>query len=111
MQSLLALGCNGGRFSDYAANCLLHNYGCYSSVRYWILISCFNRGDKNTAQLHLEDWSGKTLKPVANISKFIPGTHYYTLNKKFNSFNAALEYIKLNNHQYGEFIEKYIKPI
>ena len=105
---LVALGCNGGAFAHHASSKLLSMRGCWSSVRYWMLISAFSRGDQRGVLRFLDDWVKQDRLPKAQVSKFVPGEHYHVLGVKFDTLDEAQRHLRSRGYQYGGLTEKYV---
>lgn len=110
-EGLVHLGVLGDLFAEYAASRLLSEYGIYSNVYFWMLVSAFNRGDKEAVRRFLTDWKEMARKPSAVVSKFVPGDHYHVLDTKFDTLEEAMEYLHRRGHNYGGLKETHVyKP-
>ncbi len=112
-EDLLHLGLNGGNFAGYAASKLASSCEYYRNweCKYWILRSCFSRGDIEKARIMVNDWSHKqpkTGKPSANVSTFIPGDHYHVLGTKFDTLEQAISHLESKGYVYAGLIEKHV---
>jgi hypothetical protein len=106
--SLIALAKNGYEFREFAANKLLGLYSCWGECRYWMLMSAFARQDERAVRRFLDDWVAMDRRPKAQVSKFIPGEHYYALSEKFDTFEEAKNHLSNRGYTYAGLLEKYV---
>lgn len=104
----------GGLSQTIRINSLLHLYrsrGAHlelTRVQAELLKSAAARDDWRQVETFLRDWGGPDTRKVANVSKWVPGAHYYALNDKFDTLAAAKSHLTENGYQFGEFIKRYI---
>jgi hypothetical protein len=79
-----------------------------SEVQYWMTISALRRGDEKRAIQNLRDWKILRDRPKTDISKFVPGEHYHVLDKKFDSFGEACQYLEKCGYGFGRLKEVHI---
>lgn len=100
----------GGNFLGYGVrgmlSCIKPAANLSSDVIYWLLYSAANRHDKETCMMFLRDWDTGRI-PCANISRFVPGNHWHTLDRKFNTYEAAKKYIELQGFVVGQILTHY----
>lgn len=106
---LIALGCNGARFADYAARALLADRRLAANVRdntalFDVLRSRLVCQDRIGARRLLIDWTDESAKQVCQVSRFDPGAHYYALGTKFGTYEEACEHIRLSGGRVGTTI-------
>lgn len=87
----------GGEFLKYGVREMLRlirpNEKLDSEVMFWMLYSAANRHDRQACMTYLRDWDiGKRFRK--KVTKFRPGIHWHALDKKFSTYNAAVQYIK-----------------
>lgn len=56
-------------------------------VQYWILYSCYQRGDFVKARQMIADWTPATMREY--VKRFIPGSHFYAFGKRHNTYHEA----------------------
>lgn len=108
IRGLIALGCNGGAFAGHAASKLLSIRKCYTSTRYYMLISALNRGDNRCAAMYLDDWVKQDHMPKATVSKFVPGDHYHVFGTKFDTLEEAQRHLWTKGYTFGGLVEKHV---
>ena len=114
VNSLIALGMEGGGFREYAAANLMHtirlarhlDWGCC----FWMMISALARGDVHRCQQNLIDWSCSQERPVANITRFRPGKHYHALGLRFPTITAAEAHIRDRGYRVGQCFDVEARP-
>lgn len=106
-----------GWIDELLGYCDMRKYNFYTElfkaleVRRQFLLACLNREDRVGFRKHLNywwDWRGRDNRKLANVSKFIPGDHYHTLDTKFGTLAEAKEHITENGYIFGRFIEKHV---
>lgn len=104
-QEWIALGLLGGRFAEHAAGMLRRS--SWGDAYFWCLVSAFNRHDREAAERFVRDWKNESFrrKKRANVSKWIPGSHYYALDQKFDTLAEAKEHLRDNGYEFGSLIE------
>jgi len=60
--------------------------------------SALARMDYETAEMYLRDWRAGGSKPTTRISKYVPGTHYYVLDTKFETLDSARSYARVHGY-------------
>ena len=56
-----------------------------------IIKSCLVRGDRRKAERILGDWLGRN---NVSIMQWVPGTHYYVKDRKFDTYELAADYAR-----------------
>ena len=110
VRELVAVAQHGYQFREYAASQLISLAGCWGNCRYEILLSVMARGFHewpNVFQL-LADWKAQDRMPSREVSKFIPGDHYHVADRKFDTLEAAQEYIRSRGWRYAGLTEKHV---
>lgn len=80
---------------------------------YWCLISRLHCQDEMGFRKHLNywwDWDRESYRTVrvADVTKFIPGEHYHTLNEKFNTLGEAKRHLMHEGYEFGTFKEIHV---
>jgi hypothetical protein len=70
-----------------------------------ILASVSQRGDWKLYEQFLLDW-GKTRK--VNVSKFVPGDHFYVGDVKFDTLAEAKAQLARDGNLFGELILRHV---
>lgn len=113
----LALAVNeGGQFASHAISKVLldgcnvgYGTGLERDTAYYMLRSAIAREDKRTARMYVNDWRRrKSTKPTRMVSKFVPGDHYHTLDQKFDTLQAAQDFLTRCGYSYGGLIEEHV---
>lgn len=78
-----------------------------TEVQACIIDSCLQRGDTQHAQQLLGDWN-IAAKPKAHVTKWNPGTHYYALDTKFDTFQEARKHLERNSYECLGLRERFI---
>lgn len=78
-----------------------------SEVQSYIIDSCLNRGDEAAAKVFINDWNQSRSRPIRDVSKWIPGEHFYALDKKFSSLDEAIGYLGENGFSFGTLRERF----
>lgn len=70
--------------------------GPLTDVQYWILKTHLDNGDEAEAKKFIQDWNATRDRktPEADISKWLPGAHFYALDRKFATLDEATGYLK-----------------
>lgn len=108
VEGLLALGVIDCAFAGYAAGRLLSLKRCDSFVKWNVLVSCFARGDVDKARKLLDSWAGGGRPRSAWVSKFTPGSHYYTCDHKFDTLEEALDHIREAGMRFAGLKESHV---
>lgn len=75
-----------------------------TEVQSFLLDSALYRGDMARAKEMIADWATPMSgNPGAYISKWIPGIHFYALDKKFATLEEAREHLERNGYTYLGF--------
>lgn len=77
-------------------------------VRYWLVYSALARGDTDAARGFVQDWSKYRARPSEFVSKFNPGDHYHAMDRKFDTLNEAIEYLRRIGRAYAGLKEVHV---
>lgn len=110
VRELVAVAQHGCQFREYAAGMLLAHAGCYGPARREILVSCMARGyhEWPAVAQFLRDWCAQDRRPSREVTKFVPGDHYYALDQKFNSLSSAIDHLQASGYRYSGLREKHV---
>lgn len=78
-----------------------------TEIQGYMIDSCLNRGDIEGAKRFIQDWNATKVKPKRDVSKWTPGDHYYALDQKFVTLEAAIEHLKAKGYEFGELRERF----
>lgn len=67
-----------------------------TEIQQYIIQSCLARNDKESALQYIKDWKESYKLKGSFIYKWIPGSHYYCLDKKFNTIEEAKKHLEDN---------------
>ena len=77
-----------------------------TEVQRYMVESALARGDEERALKHLQDMPRS--KPRCRVSKFIPGEHYHVLDRKFDTYTAALGYAEQQGYVVEGLYERHV---
>ena len=83
-----------------------HDNTRLSEVQRCMVESALARGDEERALKHLQDMPSS--KPRCRVSKFIPGEHYHVLDRKFDTYTAALGYAEQRGYVVDGLYEQHV---
>lgn len=89
---------------------LRRSTGYLTEVQSAIIDSCLARGDREKAEQLIQDWNNERdgKRPTADISKWLPGDHYYALDKKFRTLGDAESYLQSRGYRFsGKIRERF----
>lgn len=76
-----------------------------SYIEYFMVHSVLTRGDRITALKYLRDWELLRKEP---IMKYKPGSHYYALDRKFDTLSEAEQYLLERGYTSSGLIYHYV---
>ncbi len=91
--------------------------GGLTEVQHHCVLSRLQCDDEEGAKKHLRYWgrlreepekkpaTKPAPKPTCEISKFVPGDHYYVLGKKFDTRSSAEFYAKAEGYEVSRYFE------
>jgi hypothetical protein len=74
------------------------------------ILSSYACQDRKWRDGLLKDWGLLDTDKEAFVTKYVPGTHYYALDKKFLTFIQASEYLKEHGYKCLGFQEYRVAP-
>jgi hypothetical protein len=83
--------------------------GPLSEVQSGIIDSCLAREDYKAARQFISDWNETRAKEsarVVDISKWIPGDHYYALSQKFSSLSEAESHVRKQGYIFSGVVRE-----
>lgn len=108
IDSLIGLGMHGGPFVKFAAHKIAGECD-YSGVdigmRADMLRSAFARHDRRAVVRMVKDWTTPRGRRTASVTKWVPGDHFYALDEKFDSLEAARSHLRKNGYEYEGLTE------
>lgn len=76
--------------------------GPLTETQSYIIDSCLARMDLGKAEQLVRDWdvaAGRNEK--RHVSRWVPGTHYYALEKKFGTLGEAIAHLVESGYRYA----------
>ena len=71
-----------------------------TDVQRTMIESALARDDEETAEMYLRDWGHDSpSKPECHVSKFVPGSHFYVLGVKFDTYESAMSHAERNGYR------------
>lgn len=75
--------------------------GPLTEVQGWIIKAHLDNGDEAGAKELIQDWNAQRDRKLADVSKWLPGDHYYALDKKFDTLDGATRYLESKGFKFS----------
>ena len=73
--------------------------GYFPEVIRMLVESALARNDVETAEMFVRDYQAKERMPMTQVSKFVPGSHFYVFDTKFDTLEEAQRHAKSRGYR------------
>jgi hypothetical protein len=111
-EAWISLAINHGEpFRSHAVREILRGVP-YMSAPYDIcsrlVYSALAREDADSVRVKVNDWSEYGRARSAPVYKWIPGSHFYALDEKFDGLESAKDHLRMNGYVFSGLVERHV---